>query len=108
MFGDVFGNRVDIRDDLIVGVPHDVVDGLTQISFALLILIGPTDVGQAVDFNHQFRIGTIEVDDVPADRMLLAKLPSAQLFWTSGDSRAGVRETSSLAATREHVGFTMA
>ena len=67
--------------DLIIPEANDSQSVRLQPGLPFSVGLLSAQVGLAVDFQHQRRLRTIEVDNVRAEEVLAAKLEAIQMAW---------------------------
>jgi hypothetical protein len=67
-----------IAVDILIREPHNSIAGITEPSSSGFIVFDLLHVRIAIDFDHQFAAGTVEVHDEPVNRVLAPELETAQ------------------------------
>jgi hypothetical protein len=75
----MFVNTLYVRHNVIVRVAnHGQAQG-AQYPRSLSIVFDRIGMTFAVDFDHEAQFGTVEIDDVPGNRLLAEKLAAGKL-----------------------------
>ena len=76
---DLLHDRLALIEHLAIGKADHSVAQFIEVSRPRLIVFDLIGVRIAVDFDHQFRFGAEEIDDVRADSVLLAPMQTVDL-----------------------------
>ena len=72
-------DAVQMLQDIVVSEPQDVQAERFEELLTRIILIALRFVDWTVDFDHEVRVGAVEIDDEPVHRMLTPKIDAKLL-----------------------------